>query len=117
MKGKALVIILATVISAWALWSGALGACFEKNGASGYQIILKTGNCPKGSATINKYLCVTFAKIAQISDTAFSSIGGPELVQKCREQPVLFGTLFIFFGVSACGIAFIVHLIRTDARF
>ena len=59
----------------------------------------------------------TSAELSRLFNAIFSDLGGPELVRRCEDQPVLFGALFIFVGVSICGIFFIVHMIRTDSRF
>ena len=117
MKGKSLFAIIVTIVFALALWSGALGVCFEKTGCSSNSIILKIDKNSKGAVAIQRSFHNISVTIKKLSDTVFSMTGGSSLVQQCKDQPVLFGGLFIFFGVSACGVFFIVHMIRTDSRF
>jgi hypothetical protein len=117
MKGKSLFVIIATIVFAWALWSGAMGACFEKMGSPNGPVILKIKKISEDTVTIRQSFHNTSVAFDKLFSAIFSDLGGPELVQRCEDQPVLFGALFIFVGVSICGIFFIVHMIRTDSRF
>jgi hypothetical protein len=117
MKKESLFIIIAVIISIWTLNSGALGASFEKNTVGKSRLILKINKRSKGAIAVQRSYRTISTAVGSFSDTAFRAVGGPELAQKCRNEPVLFGSLFIFAGVSACGIFFVVHLIRSDARF
>ncbi len=117
MKTKSLFTILAILISILAIWSGVLAVCFEKNRGGESCLILKIDKKAKGSVVAQHTFASISAVISDLSGSAFAAAGGVKLVEKCREQPVLCGGLFIFFGVSACAIGFIVHLIRTDSRF
>jgi hypothetical protein len=116
MKGKPLFVIIATITVAWALWSGVLGVYFEKIGGAEGSSVLNIDKNSGWAASVDHSARRISSAISKLSGVVFSKIGGPVLIQQCREQPVLCGALFIFFGVSACGIAFIVHLIRTDSR-
>lgn len=117
MITKPLFVIIATLIFVWSLWAGVLGACFEKNSASQTLIIIKIDKNSKGAEGVYRFFSDTFAAAGKLSTAVFSSVGGPELVRKCKEQPVLFGGLSIFFGVFACIIFVVVHHLRTAARF
>lgn len=117
MKTKSLFIIFATIFSVWSLWSGVFGACFEKNRQGESCLVLKIDKKSKESIAAQHSFQIVSETVGRVFKLAFSATGGVELVEKCREQPVLCGGLFIFFGVSACAIGFVVHLIRTDSRF
>lgn len=117
MKVTPFFIIIATFVLTWALWSGVFGVYFDNGGESGSRLILKIDIKSEEAVAVQRVFRNTSATVGKLSNTVFSLAGGPNLVRKCKEQPVLFGGLFIFFGVSACGIGFIAYLIRTDARF
>lgn len=117
MFTKPLFVIIATLIFVWSLWTGVLGACFEKNSASQTLIIIKIDKNSKGAEGVFRFFSGTLAMAGKLSAAVFSSVGGPELVRKCKEQPVLFGSLFVFFGAFICIIFVIVHHLRTAARF
>ncbi|MGE4488504.1 MAG: hypothetical protein AB7E95_03045 [Kiritimatiellales bacterium] len=117
MGTKPIFIIIATITAVWALWSGALATGFEKIGHSEVSRILKID---KADGRIGAKSSVFQKKVEKISGhllELFNDLGGGWLTKLFREQPVVSGMLFIFIGVSACGVAFIVHLIRSDARF
>jgi hypothetical protein len=109
MRQKALLAVISTLILAWAVWSGILSVGFEKKGDSKSQAVLIFDNRSKGAVSVQKVL--------HRAGGLTAPLGGASFVHRCKENPVLFGGLFIFFGVSACGVAFVVHMIRTDARF
>lgn len=117
MNKKTLFIIIATVFSVWAFWSGALAAGFEKNAGGKSRIILTIDKSSGDVVKIQKAFRNISNAIGEIGSAVFSVAGGPALVQTCRENPVLFGGLFICIGVSLCGIGFVIHMIRTDSRF
>lgn len=117
MKAKSTFIIIATILSIWAFWSGALGADFEKNGGGKSRIVLTIDKNAVEMAQIQQAFHNFSKAVGDLFSAVFSTVDGPELVKTCKEQPVLFGGLFIFFGVSLCGIGFVVHMIRTDSRF
>lgn len=117
MKEKSLFAIIATIVLAWALWSGALASCFEKIRWSGGSIVLKIDKGSPAEASVERFFRNTSVAIQKLSDRVFSAVGGSALIQQCKDQPVLFGALFIFFGVSVCCVLFIIHMIRIDSRF
>lgn len=117
MKRKPIFIILATLACVWALWSGALATYFEKKGDGTSLVVLKIDKNAKGLSAVQHFLQQASVAAGNGIRAAFSAAGGSALVQKCKEDPIVSGGLFIFFGVSLCGIGFIVHMIRTDSRF
>lgn len=112
MKLKILFVVLATVFAAWAVWAGVLDVQFEKNRASKGRVVVKIDKNSKAALTVTRF----FHNIEKVAESLLADSGGVVLVDRCREEPVLFGGLFIFFGVSLCGIGFIIHMIRTDSR-
>jgi len=117
MKKKSLFIIFAMVICGWASWSGALGVVIEKAEGLEYQEVLKIEKFSEGVEATCGYLRNKSAPAIKWLDGLFADLGGPVWVQKCKDEPVVFGLMFIFCGVSACSIFFIVHLLRSDLRF
>lgn len=117
MNAKSTFIIIATVFSAWAFWSGALATGFEKNASGKSHIVLTIDKNSGDVAKIQKAFRNISNAIGELGSAVFSAAGGPVLIQKCKENPVLFGGLFIFIGVSLCGITFVIYMIRTDSRF
>lgn len=113
MKIKALVIVFATVFFAWAVWAGVLNIRFEKKGDENGQMVIKIDKNAQGSVVLSG----AFHGIGKITEPLFENSGGRELMQRCKKEPVLFGGLFIFAGVSLCAVGFIVYMIRTDSRF
>jgi hypothetical protein len=112
MRLKALFIILATVFVVWTAWIGLLDVRYEKNRASKGRVIVKIDKNSKAALTVTRF----FRDIEKTAQPLLVESGGVALVSRCKEEPVLFGGLFIFFGVSFCGIGFIIHMIRTDSR-
>lgn len=117
MNRKTVFVILATVFSVWAFWSGALAAGFEKNVGGKSRIVLTIDKNSGDVAKIQKAFRNISNAVGELSGAVFSAAGGPVLVQNCRENPVLFGGLFICIGVSLCGVGFVIHMIRTDSWF
>lgn len=116
MKRKLLIVSFATVALAWAFLSGDFGVSFEKNEGSTLKILSFEKNSEGIVAVQQSFRKVSHA-MGRVSSDIFDCIGGQEMVRSYRDQPVLFGALFIFFGVSTCSIAFVVNLIRSDGRF
>jgi hypothetical protein len=110
MKRKLVFITLLIITLVVVLCSGFLEFCPANPGISGSHIVLRIDKFQDGFATVQQYFHDASAAI-------FTDLGGAALVQKFTDQPVLFGGLVIFFGVVACCITFIVHLIRADVRF
>ncbi len=117
MSGKSWIVIIATVALACALYSGALSVCFEKIGWSSASEILKFDKKSKTLVTIERSFHNATDGMGKMLDAAFSDMGGRTFVHRCKKEPVFFGSMLIFFGVSACGVILIVHMIRTDSRF
>jgi hypothetical protein len=117
MIKKLLIAVIAMLSCVWAFWFGVFGLCFEKNGADQTLVIIKIDKNLIMGESIRRFSSNTFTSVGKLSGTVFSSVGGPELIRKCKEQPVLFGGLFIFFGVSACAIFVVVHQLRNATRF
>jgi hypothetical protein len=117
MKGRSLFTIIATIILAWAIWSGAIGDYFAKKMDPDSPVFLKIEKIVKPIAAVPQHFHNTSEAFDNLFRAIFSDIGGPVLVQQCKDKPVFFGTLSIVFGVSACGVFFVIHMIRTDSRF
>jgi hypothetical protein len=117
MKPKTIFIIIATAACGLALWSGALSVYLQRNERSGDALILKIEKNSKGGVAVQGYYERASEVIRKVSHGSFEIIGGPVIVERYREEPVLYGVLFIFFGAATCIAGFVVHLIRTDPRF
>lgn len=98
MKGKTVITILATGAFLFVLWLSAVGFSYGKAGSFGSQKII-----------INEK-----AGIASAVDSPLLSPNHSELAGEYRNQPMLVGMLMIFIAVSACGVGFVCHLLRSD---
>lgn len=116
MKIKTLFIIFATIAFAWSVWSGIFKVYFEKIGDSQRRIVLNFDKKSKGAVTIEHSLHAVSSRTGKVTNPLFVNFGGQTLIERCREEPVLFGGLFIFLGVSICGVVYVVHMVRTDSR-
>lgn len=117
MKPKTFFIMSATAVCGLALWSGALNVYFQRNERSGDALVLKIEKNSKGGMVVQEYLGGASEAIRRVSHVSFEKVGGPVIVEWYREEPVLYGVLFIFLGAATCIAGFVVHLIRTDPRF
>lgn len=117
MKIKTLITVFAAIVFAWSIWSGVFRVYFEKVGNSQSRVVLSFDKNSKGAAAVGRSFHAVSSGTGKITGPLFVNTGGQTLMQRCQEEPVLFGGLFIFLGVSICGIAFIVHMVRTDSRF
>jgi hypothetical protein len=98
VKGKTVITVLATGMFLFALWSSALGFSY---GRDGFFYSKKT--------LINEK-----AGVASAMDSPLLSPNHSELAGEYRNQPMLVGMMMIFIAVSACGVGFVCHLLRSD---
>ena len=113
MKKMVLLKVLLVPVFVWAVWAGVLSVHFEKKGDTKAMAILKFDGKAKGAEPVQK----VFRVVSQAVDSAVDRLGGPVLVRRCSQEPVLFGTLFVLLGISICTTAFLVRLVRDAVRF
>ena len=97
MSPKTFFIILATAACGLALWSGALNVYLQRNERSGDALVLKIEKNSKGGMAVQEYFVGASEVIRRVSHVSFEKVGGPVIVERYREEPVLYGVLFIFF--------------------
>lgn len=114
MSLKSVIIIVATVLCVYLLWSGSLQHGFEKAERSKQASIINFDKI-KGLPVIGAIF--SEEKRKSINTGMKDFLQNHELARQCREQPILFGMLGMLIGASVLGIVMIVHLIRSDARF
>jgi len=117
MRPKTAFIIIATVLCGLSLWSGVFRVDFNKNDSSGSSLILKIEKNSKGGQAVEEYYTKTSEVLRNVSEAAFIRINGPSMVERYKEQPMLYGLLAIFSGASICIAGFVIHILRGDPRF
>jgi methyl-accepting chemotaxis protein len=116
MFKKAISAIFSAIALVLIFFSVAVGVGFEKiKGGERYSFVKFDKNADEVQV-VQKSFHEFSTAIRRTVNNVTENIGELSTVQSCREQPVLFGALFIFFGSATVSIAFVVHLIRTDLR-
>jgi hypothetical protein len=116
MNAKSILILSATLLLIGAFRLGVLRAGFEKKGDGTSRAVLTIDKNARAAMKVRQDFHEISQAAGAFSCVIFCSAGGPELVKKCKDDPVLFGGLFVFFGVCLCGISWVIHMIRSDSR-
>jgi len=113
MRRKSIFLVLMALGLAWAVWSGIFGVKYEKKGSAERQIVLKFDGKSQGAVSIQK----SFHAISQGVGKITAPLGVSTFVEQYRARPVVLGGFFIVIGIMACGVLFVIHMVRSDARF
>lgn len=114
MNKKWIIMILVTLGCALLLWSGAVEPSFRHNRNGDWQFFLKI---EKISLLDRAFSQKSIEKMTTLAEGPLDRLNESGLAQKCRNEPLAFSIMALFCGVSICGLLFILHLIRSDARF
>lgn len=116
MNKKSILVIFASLFCAWVLFSGVVSISFEKMGENSPGEIISFDNNVINTVALQDFFSGFSKEVRRNVGDVFKYLGEMQTVQSCREQPVVFGALFIFFGMAIFSVAFVVHLIVSDTR-
>lgn len=117
MTIKAFVIIFATVISIFGLWTGSLESELREVGQSNGIEILKDKKIEDVPLVGSIFSQQNRMKITRTIRAPFIRINHCGLADKCRENPLMFGMGIIFIGMVLCGAIYVFYLVQSDSRF